>query len=95
MKLKTRSSAKTKRRYILLEAKDKKEIERTILDYLGILGYAKASPLFVRSFKDKTKNKIILSVDRSEVSNIRAAFEISKAEIKVGKVSGTLKGLEK
>ncbi|MCA9485430.1 MAG: hypothetical protein KC506_01140 [Nanoarchaeota archaeon] len=94
MKLKIKPSAKTKRRYLLLEA-NKREVEQTILDYIGILGWAKASPLFVKSFKEKTKNKLILSVERSEISNIRAAFEISKAKIKVEKVSGTLKGLTK
>jgi RNase P/RNase MRP subunit POP5 len=95
MKLKIKPSAKTKRRYLLLEAKSKQEIEKTILEYIGILGYAKAAPLFVKSYKEKTKNKIILSVERSEITNIRAAFEVSQAKIKVLKVSGTLKGLQK
>ena len=91
MKLKIKPSAKIKHRYLLLQAKSKKEIEKTILDYIGILGWAKASPTFIET---KTK-KIILSINRKSITNVRAAFEISPAKIKVIKVSGTLKGLKK
>jgi RNase P/RNase MRP subunit POP5 len=90
MKLKVSPSLRKKRRYLLIEAK-KEEIEKAILDYLGILGWAKAAPVFVKSFKS-TKN-LILAVDRKELVNIRAAFELSKDKIKILKVSGTLKGL--
>ncbi|MBU0761008.1 MAG: hypothetical protein KJ600_01320 [Nanoarchaeota archaeon] len=88
MKLKTKPSAKIKRRYLLLEAKNKKEIEEAILEYIGVLGWANASPVFV-----KTSPKIILSINRKELINVRAAFELSPDKIKVIKVSGTLKGL--
>jgi RNase P/RNase MRP subunit POP5 len=91
MKLKTKSSAKIHRRYLLLEAKSKNEIEQTILDYLGILGWARAAPLFVTT---KNTPKFILAVERKELINIRAAFEISPNKIRVLKVSGTLSGLE-
>ncbi len=88
MKLKTKPSAKIKRRYLLLQANNKKEVEKAILDYIGILGWAKASPVFI-----KTTPKLTLSIDRKEITNIRAAFELSKSKIKVLKVSGTLRGL--
>ena len=88
MKLKLKPSARMNRHYILLEAKSKKEVEQAILDYIGILGWAKASPIFIND-----KNKIILSIDRKEITNIRAAFELSNSDIKVLRVSGTLKGL--
>lgn len=91
MKLKLKSSARRKDRYLLLEAKNKKEIEETILEYIGILGWAKASPKFIEG----KSNKIILSVNRKELTNVRAAFEASDKKIKVLRVSGTLKGLEK
>ena len=90
MKLKIKPSAKIKRHYLLLQAKSRKEVEQTILDYIGILGWAKASPKFI----SKGKN-IILAVERKAVQSIRAAFEISPAKITVLKVSGTLKGLSK
>jgi len=91
MKFKLKPSATISRRYLLLEAESKEQIEKVILDYIGILGWAKASPIFVKSKSDK----IILAVDRKEVNNVRAAFEMSREKIKVLRVSGTLKGLEK
>lgn len=90
MKLKIKSSDKIKRRYLLLEAKSKSEVEKAILDYIGILGWAKASPLFVQD-----SDKLILAIERKSLTNIRAAFELSPEKIKVLRVSGTLKGLEK
>ena len=89
--LKLKPSMRIKRRYLLLEAKTKEEIEKNILDYIGILGWAKAKPLFVKN----DKNKIILAVERSSLDDIRGSFEVSKNEIKVIRVSGTLKGLNK
>jgi len=90
MKLRIKPSAKIKRRYLLIEG-TKNEIEKTILDYIGILGWAKATPLFVKT----TKTKIVLAVERKSLTDVRAAFELSKAKIKILKVSGTLKGLDK
>jgi len=91
MKLKLKSSARIKRRYILSDSRDKEEIEKIILDYLGILGWAKASPIFLKN----RDGGIIFAIDRKEVDNVRAAFEISNSKIKIIRVSGTLKGLEK
>lgn len=90
MKLKLKSSARIKNRYLLLKAISKQEIEKAILEYIGTLGWAKASPVFV----DIKKNKIILSINRESINEIRAAFELSNSNIKVLKVSGTLKGLD-
>lgn len=91
MKLKLKPSAKIKKRYLLLSAPSKEEVEKAILDYLGILGWAKSSPTFV-----KTQNsKIILSLNRKSLNDIRAAFELSPSNIKILRVSGTLKGLMK
>ena len=93
MKLKIKSSARIKKRYLLIEAHKKEDIEKSILDYLGILGFAKAAPVFVEPFNKINSNNFILSVDRKELSNIRAAFELSHDKIKIIRVSGTLKGL--
>jgi RNase P/RNase MRP subunit POP5 len=86
MKLKIKPSAKIKRRYLLIDS-SKKDVEKAILDYIGILGWAKASPVFVKS------KPLILSIDRSALVNVRAAFEASSSKILVKKVSGTIKGL--
>ena len=89
MNLKLKPSSKIKRRYLLLEANSKEEIEKAILDYIGILGWASSSPFFIQL----KENKIILAIDRKEINNVRAALELSKLNIKIKKVSGTLKGL--
>jgi RNase P/RNase MRP subunit POP5 len=91
MKLKTKPSSRLNRRYLLIEAKSKQEVESTILDYIGILGWAKAVPLFIKN----ENNQLILAIERKELTNIRAAFEASDKKIKLLKVSGTLKGLNK
>ena len=87
-KLKLKSSARTKKRYLVLNADSEDEVKKAILDYMGILGWAKAKPSFLRLGK-----KIVVSVDRKEIENVKAAFEIS--EILVVRVSGTIKGLKK
>ena len=91
MKVKVKPSAKVNKRYLLIEG-SKKDIEKAILDYIGILGWAKASPNFVKDFKE---GKTILAVDRKSVNDVRAALEISKEKIEIIRVSGTLKGLRK
>jgi RNase P/RNase MRP subunit POP5 len=97
--MKIRASEKIKRRYLMIEAGSRKEIENAILDYIGILGWARASPVFVdiKASDKNTKNeggRIVLSVDREEVENVRAAFEAAKVKIKILRVSGTIKGLK-
>jgi RNase P/RNase MRP subunit POP5 len=87
MKLKIKPSARIKKHYILFSSSSKEKLEKIILDYIGILGWAKASPKFI--------NNNILAVDRKEVTNIRAAIELADTNIKILKVSGTLKGLKK
>jgi RNase P/RNase MRP subunit POP5 len=93
MKLKLKPSARIKRRYLLLEGGKREEMGKILLDYLGVLGWAKASPIFVEG--GEKEGMSILAVERGEVGSVRAAFEMSGKNIKVKKVSGTLKGLEK
>lgn len=92
MKLKLKKSLRIKKRYLLLEAASRDQIEKTILEYIGVLGWAKAAPEFPQLFKYKTE-KIVLAVATKSLVDIRAAFEMSLAKIKVLKISGTLKGL--
>ena len=92
MKLKIKPSAKIKRRYILLEG-SRQETEKVILDYIGILGWAKAGCIFVANVKGLKKDQVVLAIDRKSLNDIRAAFEVSDSGIKVLMVSGTLKGL--
>lgn len=92
MKLKEKSSAKVKRVYVLLEGGNRSDIEKIILDYVGVLGWAKASPIFIEG--GKKEGRMIVAVERSEVNNVRAAFEASPMRIKIIRVSGTIKGLD-
>jgi len=85
--MKLKPSMRSKKRYLLLENANQEEVKKIILDYLGILGFAKAEPFFLE------KNNLVLVVNRNELENVRAAFELSKYNTKVIKVSGTLKGL--
>lgn len=87
--LKISKSLRLKRRYILVKG-DRKEIESAILDYIGALGWARASVMFLKKLEDKW----IVAVNRGELVNIRAALALSKEKIDVLKASGTLRGLK-
>ena len=89
MKLKLNPSDRIKRRYILIEGAGREDVEKVILEYIGILGYAKASPIFVSD----GRKELILSIAREALMNVRAALEVSSLKIKIRRVSGTLKGL--
>jgi RNase P/RNase MRP subunit POP5 len=79
------------KRYLFLSGKDvsKEEIEGAILKFVGVLGWAKASPSIVKS----ESGKVILSVNRQELDKIRSAFLLSGKDIQVKKVSGMINKL--
>lgn len=89
--MKLQPSLQSKRRYLLIRGAGKEEIEQAILDYVGILGWAKAAPFFIGG----EGKEIILAVERKEIDNIKAALALSAEKINVIRVSGTLKGLGK
>jgi len=83
-------SHREKKRYLLLEGKTaEKDIEKIILDYIGVLGYSKASPKIII----KLKKGVILAINRKELNRVRAAFLLS-GKIKIVRVSGSLKKLK-
>jgi len=85
-------SMKENKRYLLLTGKNvKEEAEKAILDFIGVLGFAKASPTWIESKSDVG----ILAINREAINEVRGSFAIWPSEIKVEKVSGTLKGLRK
>jgi len=72
------------KRYLFIETEaSRKEIEEAILEFLGILGYAKAGILFL--------GKNVLAVNREEVDKVRAALACYRKVINVKRVSGSLK----
>lgn len=89
MKLKLKPSAKIKRRYVLIEGSTKAEVEEILKEYIGVLGWTKTKPSFI----EVAGKDIVLSVDRKQVDDIRAAIELSNSKAKILKISGTLKGL--
>ena len=78
-------SFREKKRYLLLSGKfTRKEVENSIMKYVGILGYAKASPMWISGK--------ILAINRAEINNVKGSFALTE-NISVKKVSGTLKSL--
>lgn len=81
---KLRPSMRENKRYLLLENAEKENVEKAILDYIGILGFSRASPVFI--------GRDILAVNRKSLNEIKAGFAL--AGIKIRRVSGTLAGLQ-
>lgn len=86
-------SHREKKRYLLISGHDasKKNIEEAILKFIGILGYAKASPQIV---KEKV-GKLVLSINHKEIDKIRSSFLLSNKDIKIERVSGVINKLNK
>ena len=89
--LRLKPTAKDKRRYLLISETDNKKIENAILKYLGELGFAKSR--YMRISGEQPKGKVVGSCVRKELENIRAA--LTMANIKIEKVSNTIKALSK
>ena len=75
-----------KKRYLLIKGKDanQKNIDDAILEYIGVLGFAEASPQIVKD----NKSGIILAINRGGLDKIKASFLMSGRDIQVVKVSG-------
>ena len=86
--LKLKPSARDKRRYFLVKGSSNKKIEEAILDYIGVLGFAKSAYMIVK----KERSDIIGSCLVKSLDDVRAGLAL--AGIKIEKVSGTLKGLK-
>ncbi|MFC1686251.1 ribonuclease P protein component 2 [Nanoarchaeota archaeon] len=74
------------KRYLLINAPQKK-VEKAILNFIGILGWSKAGPQFI-----KANSHLILSVERKSLDDTRTALEL--AGINVLGVSGTINKLK-
>lgn len=82
-----------KRRYLLLETSDKEKAEKAVMEYVGILGWAKANPQFIEQNKSsKPNNKLILSITHTSLDGVKAALELK--DIKVSRVSGVINKLQ-
>ena len=85
-------SMKEKKRYLLVRGKNlKANIEKSILDFIGILGMSKTGLSWIKS----TKDSAIICINREMVDKVRASLSICPEKITVERVSGTIKGLKK
>lgn len=83
-------SMRENKRYLLVEGSNLREnIEKAILDFIGILGMSKAGLEFIKT----EKNSAVISVNREAVDNIRASLVVWPEKMEVKRVSGTLRGL--
>ncbi|MGV8142847.1 MAG: hypothetical protein ACP5NS_04440 [Candidatus Pacearchaeota archaeon] len=85
-----KATMRANRRYLLVRGK-RSSVERAILEYIGVLGWADAAPVFV----SERANEVVLCVNREALNHVRGALVLAKDEIDILGVSGTLKGLEK
>ena len=86
-----KSSHREKKRYLLIRGRDadKNNIDNAILEFIGVLGYAEACPAIIKSGKEN----VILAVNTKSLDKIRTSFMLSNKDLKIVKVSGTLKKL--
>ena len=68
-----------------------RDIEKSILDGIGVIGMSKTGLGWIKSDKDG----VIISVNRGAVDSVRACFALWPEKIWVQRVSGTLRGLNK
>ena len=84
-------SHRDKRRYLLIKGVDanKNNVEKSILEFIGLLGYAESAINFVKI----NKNNLIIAINRGALDKVRTSFLLSGKDIKIIKVSGAIKKL--
>ena len=85
-------SMREKKRYLLIKGNNLKiNVDKSILEFIGILGMSKSCPNWIKL----DKNSGILAVNRKALNHVKASFAAYSEKIIVEKISGTLKGLGK
>jgi len=85
-------SMRENKRYLLIQGESlRKNIEKAILDFIGVLGMSKTSLEWIKDNKDSA----IISVNREAVNSVRASLTVWPKKMEVKRVSGTLRGLGK
>lgn len=80
-----------KKRYLFLKGNNLKEnVEKSILEFIGVFGMAKTCLGWIKSDRDFA----IISVNRQMVEQVKASFAVWREPIEVRRISGTLKGLK-
>ena len=83
-----RPSMRENKRYLSVVGKVE-DIEKAILEFIGVLGISKTGLVKVKSGKDRA----VIGINREALNNVRASFAVWPRELKVVKVSGTIRGL--
>ena len=84
-------SMRENKRYLLVKGTNlKTNIEKAILEFVGVLGMSKAGLSYIKTNKDSA----IISINREAINEVRASFCVWPEKISVKKVSGTLRGLK-
>lgn len=85
-------SLKENKRYLFIRGKNlKQNIEKAILEFVGVLGMSKCGLSWIKS----NSNSAVICVNREAVDFVKASLVIWPEKIIVEKVSGTVKGLSK
>ena len=85
-------SHKENKRYLLVRGANlKSNLEKAILNFIGVLGMSKTGLSWIKTGKDWA----IICINRQSVDHVRASLTIWQEKMSVEKVSGTLKGLGK
>ena len=85
-------SMRENKRYLFVRGKNlKKNVEKAILEFIGVLGMSKTGMNFIKF--DSEKETAIISVNREAVNEVRASLVVYREKMSVERVSGTLKGL--
>ena len=80
-----------KKRYLFLKGSNLREnVEKSILEFIGILGMAKTGLGWIKSDRESA----IISVNRRMLEQVKASFALWPETIDVRRVSGTLKRLK-
>lgn len=85
-------SLRENKRYLLVEGKNlRANIEKAILDFIGVFGMSRAGLSWIKTDRDSA----VISVNRGAVDSVRASLTVFPEKMAVKKVSGTLKGLRR
>lgn len=86
-------SMREKKRYLIVRGKNLKEnIEKAILEFVGVLGMSKTGLSWINI--NAKSNTAVISVNREAVNQVRASLAVWPEKMTVERVSGTLKGLK-
>ncbi len=85
-------SHRENKRYLLIKGSDanKNAVEEIILEFLGVIGYADVCPNVISS----GSGKLVLSINRKMIDKVRACFFMSGRDLRVERVSGSVKGVQ-